>query len=303
MKTDPSIHGISLSCIARDDNFLFSADDNGKIAKWDANNLSLLKSIEITGALFHSIYCDADYLYVGSSYLDNRIRVFEKCNLDLVETIEAHTSSVTSITGLDDILISSSADAVIKKWRKGSWDCLETYQSDQNILLCVSISANHRLIFAGGIGAKIEVISLDELNLNTELKGTNASIFSLVNYENRLYSGSGEIWWGGPGSPRPPEFESAIRVWDTVTWDCLQILEGHTDNINGLAISDNWLVSASDDGSLRIYDTESNKQLICLDIDKIAIKGILSDSENVYIALRTGSIWKIPLDVIHDLLG
>ena len=176
MKTDSSIHGISLSCIAKDDRFLYSADDNGRIAKWDINHLSLLNSIEIPETLFHSIHCDADYLYVGSSYLDNKIRVFEKGDLELVKTIKAHTSSVTFIAGIDDILVSSSADAVIKKWRKESWDCLGTYESDQNILLCLSLSANHRLIFAGGIGAKIEVISLDELNLKTELKGTNASI-------------------------------------------------------------------------------------------------------------------------------
>ncbi len=257
----------------------------------------------IEDAVFNSLCADADFLYAGSSYLDNTIRIFNKDTLEVVKVLAGHTGSVTALTCLDDIIISSSADAEIKKWDKGSWQCLDTYKSDQNILLDLCVDSEQQHLFTGGIGNKIEVISLGDLDFITELIGTDASIFCLHHDSNRLYSGSGEIWWGGPGSPRPPEFESAIRIWDTITWSCIATLREHVDNVNRLCLNRDLLFSISDDGSLRVFDTNTFDEVLSATADGNSIKDISCNSDSIFIALKTGSIWKISMDELLAALG
>ena len=112
---------------------------------------------------------------------------------------------------------------------------------------------DRKYIFAGGIDDCINVFTRDELNQVASLEGHNSNILSLTSDDDYLYSGSGELWWGGPGSPRPPEFESSIRVWDKKDWSCVAVLQGHTDNVNDVATDKKYVYSISDDSTLRVY--------------------------------------------------
>jgi len=301
IKSDESIHSIDLSCISVDINSVFSADSSGKIVKWNLDDLSFACSTTIRGAIINSMHIDENFLYTGSSYLDNRIRVLDKENLEVVKILDGHTSSISDLTGNSELLISCSSDSEIRVWDKTTYENINTYKSDQDILL--SVVVDDAYIYTGGIGNKIDVLTISDLKLVTELRGTDASVFSLISNQTRLYSGSGEIWWGGPGSPRPPEFETAIRIWEKNTWECLGMIEGHSDNVNALALHESLLLSVSDDGSLRVYDVNSHDEILCAVLNGRGIKDITTDSAYIYTCLMTGSVWKIPFVTIKEMVG
>jgi WD40 repeat protein/serine/threonine protein kinase len=60
--------------------------------------------------------------------------------------------------------------------------------------------------------------------------------------------------------------DTTVRVWDSVTGNCLFILRGHTDFVRGVAFHPNGLllVSASEDGTLKMWDIVKGGELSTL---------------------------------------
>jgi len=46
--------------------------------------------------------------------------------------------------------------------------------------------------------------------------------------------------------------DSTIRVWDTITGQCLMILRGHEGEINCVQHDDNFILSGSEDTTIRV---------------------------------------------------
>jgi WD40 repeat protein len=61
-------------------------------------------------------------------------------------------------------------------------------------------------------------------------------------------------------------YDKTLRVWDTKTWDCIQILTDHSSGVSCVAFhpSGQFITSGSDDKTLRVWDTETWNSIICL---------------------------------------
>lgn len=55
--------------------------------------------------------------------------------------------------------------------------------------------------------------------------------------------------------------DGKVRVWDSLSGDCVKTFSGHSDAIQSLAASSdgNFLVSASIDGTARVFETPEFK--------------------------------------------
>ena len=60
--------------------------------------------------------------------------------------------------------------------------------------------------------------------------------------------------------------DRSIRKWSTITGECESVMEGHVGNVNSIAVSPNGglLVSASDDLTMKIWDSKAGKLLCTL---------------------------------------
>src|SRR6476620_10850270 len=52
-----------------------------------------------------------------------------------------------------------------------------------------------------------------------------------------------------------PEGDKTIRIWDVKTGNTLHVLKGHTENIDGMSVSDDGktILTASSDGTARLW--------------------------------------------------
>ena len=69
---------------------------------------------------------------------------------------------------------------------------------------------------------------------------------------------------GEPGRrlDRLRQRRQTLKIWDAASGDERATLTGHTDAVNGCAVSPDgtWIVSASDDGTLRIWDAATGAE-------------------------------------------
>jgi len=279
---------VIITALAVDDKNLYASDSDGNIAVWDKSCLDSPTLIPgQTSTQIVSLFSDGLNLFSGSISGDPVIRIYNQ-DLDLIEVLKGHVGTIFDITADNQHLVTGSGDATVKIWNKENWANINSIVAQTNFVLAIALDAKY--IYAGGIDNCTNVFSRTNHRRVASLFGHEANVLSLAVDEKYVYSGSGELWWGGPGSPRPPEFESAIRVWDKTDWTCVQILRGHTDNVNALVVDDSFVYSVSDDGTLRVYSKSDWTEVAIIDSGVGQIIDLTHDVDHVYFGCRDGNI-------------
>ncbi len=279
---------VTVTAIAVDDKNLYASDSDGSITVRDKSSFDSPKVIPgQTATQIISLFSDGQYLYSGSISGDPEVRVYNT-DLDLIEVLKGHVGTVFDIAADPRHLVTGSGDATVKIWKKDDWTNIGSITAQTHFVL--SIGLDEKYIYAGGIDNCTNIFSRSDFRRITSLYGHDASIFSLTVDEKYVYSGSGELWWGGPGSPRPPEFESAVRVWDKKDWNCVEVLEGHSDNVNAVGVDKSYVYSASDDGTVRVYSKSDWKEVFTVDSGVGRIIDFTHDDDYVYFGCADGNI-------------
>ena len=281
-----------VDAIAVDDESLYASSRDGNLSIWKKTMLDFPVIIpRQTSSQIESLHSDGKYLYSGSITGDTVIRIYNH-DMTLLKILEGHSGTIFDLATTDDVLVSGSGDATVKIWEKEDWQLAGSIVAQTYFVLCVAVDTD--LIYAGGIDNCINIFTRENHDRITSLHGHNANILALAVDRNYLYSGSGELWWGGPGSPRPSTFESAVRVWDKEDWSCIAVLEGHSDNINAISVDTNYIYSASDDGTVRVYTKSDWTPRALIDPGAGRILDLDHDERYVYFGCADGSIRYIP---------
>jgi WD40 repeat protein len=221
----------------------------------------------------------AGYLLTAGS--DNTVRIWDKPSLDSVATLEGHSGPPHSIAVDSSRIYTGATDGSVMIWDLDNFEEIDRIDAQEHFVLTVEVDDN--FIYAGGLDNCTHVFDKKTCDYVVTLEGHDATVFAVKADEGYVYTCSGEIWWGGPGSPRPSKFESAIRVWDKQDWTCIKRLDGHSDNVNTLALDRHYVYSVSDDRTLRIYLKDSWKQHVVAHLDALRVKGLAVDSTHVYV--------------------
>ncbi|MGY5872840.1 MAG: hypothetical protein RTV72_11385 [Candidatus Thorarchaeota archaeon] len=289
---------VTVTAIAVDDENLYASDSDGGLTVWEKSRFDSPKYIPgQTSTQIISLHSDGQYLYSGSDSGDPVVRVYS-LDLDLIEVLKGHVGTVFDITTDSHHLFTGSGDATVKIWTKDDWRSIVSISAQTHFVLTIVIDEKN--IYAGGIDNCTNIFSRSDSRRIISLHGHEANVLSLAVDENYVYSGSGELWWGGPGSPRPSVFESAVRVWDKKNWICVQILKGHNDNVNALEVDKSYVYSVSDDGTLRVYSKSDWQEVTIVDSGAGVIGDLVQDNEHVYFGCADGNIRYILKSDIGD---
>ncbi|KAI9435551.1 WD40-repeat-containing domain protein [Lactarius indigo] len=166
-----------------------------------------------------------------------------------------HTKAVLSIAFSPggNFLISGSEDSTIRSWDLHPLfsklnNPLITYRGHKSAVNAVAYARGGSLIVSGSSDAEIAVWegSVSDRRI-LQIGGHGGPILSICAFDEKIFSSSED---------------RSIRVWELSTGHALiSILHAHAGPINSIALSPDGrrIVSASDDASIRIFDSDSGE--------------------------------------------
>ncbi|KAI0515129.1 hypothetical protein F5B22DRAFT_608481 [Xylaria bambusicola] len=209
---------------------------------------------------------DDKYLVGGG----NLIWVWDIAKRTIRNTFAGHTKPIYSVDFSHDgrTIVSGSLDHTVRLWDIESSTNILTLTANNGIL-CVAFSPDSKYVAAGGLDNALYVC--DITHIGCELK----SLASAAQHKHHIYSiafsPSGKELVSGSS-------DQTIKIWrfpsrlpaGTIIGEenCIKTLKGHEDGVNSVAFTPhaNWVISGSDDRSVRFWDPRTGCTVLTLEV-------------------------------------
>jgi WD40 repeat protein len=181
---------------------------------------------------------------------DETIKIINS-NLKIIKILKGHENTIFSLDELyPNILITASADKMVKIWDLQKNKCLITYKGHKDEVHSVVALKNKKGEFASAsIDKTIKILCYNynpemkgnEIKLIKNLIGHTDGIISMIQLKDtRLASGS---------------CDCTIRLWDIKDYVCVQVINGHKNSVFALCqLKDGRLISGSADKTIKIWN-------------------------------------------------
>ncbi|PRP87089.1 NB-ARC domain-containing protein [Planoprotostelium fungivorum] len=270
--------GVTCLCLFQDQ-FLFSGSADHTVRKW---NLQSGKMIQVMNGHKEKVTCFAALgsakLISGSS--DKRVIVWSAPRGESLHVMVGHNAKINDVKVADDakLVFSCADDKTIRIWNPESGICLHVIRAHSKVVQCLQYFKSN--LFAGSYDS---TISLNKLDLNKlksskgetpqpqrmmlvkrsggsfhkkdiqdtdncrHFRGHNAAVMCLsldpLDKEGRIYSGSED---------------GTIKGWNIKDSSSFLTFTGHSKRINKILISNETIVSASNDQSIRVWPIQDS---------------------------------------------
>ena len=267
--------------------YIISGSHDKTIKIWDLSTFELVEtlkghthyvmsvavsSVKNTATLPNNI--EKQYIISGS--IDYTIKIWDMSTFELVETLEGHTSRVNSVVVISSIekatnlpkqyIISGSMDDTIKIWDMSTFKLIKTLEGHTDSVNSVAVISSiekatnlpKHYIISGSADKTIKIWDFSTFKLVETLEGHTTSVWSVAVSDKYIISGSAD---------------TTIKIWDLSTFELVETLEGHIDIVNcvvvsgiinttdefGNIISKQYIISGSDDETIKIWDISTFK--------------------------------------------
>ena len=230
---------------------------NSRISLYNINNLTNRKTFNSGGSVqvFGANFRKTDYKLFTSSTKEGKLNIYDINNNKALRTIEGdaktrHTRSVRQslFYGVSNI-VSFSDDKHIKLWDLGVGSLINEIGYDESAgktahddyIRCGYSASEHNLIVSGSYDHTIKLWD-PRSNSNEPLhKYDHGAQVERVSMKNSLVISAGE---------------KIIKVYDLISGKLVFSLENiHSKSITGLVNYDNYLLTSSLDGHVKVFDT------------------------------------------------
>lgn len=227
-----------------------SAGEDKTIRWWKlADNQPLGEITRHTDVVTSVVFARSGYTALSAS-LDKSVRVWDLEAKNQTARLLGHTAGVTCAVYLPDerTAISGSLDTTLRMWDLKKEELLRTLEGHKGSVLCVAVSPDARRAASGGADGTLRVWDLEGgsevASYEVELRGVTAVAWS---------SDSRELLYGGSTGNLYRLDASGVELTEYL---------GHTGRVRGVALLDDGrALSASEDGTLRIWSRDTGEEL------------------------------------------
>ncbi|MEO1401698.1 MAG: NB-ARC domain-containing protein [Cyanobacteria bacterium J06635_1] len=256
----------------------------GLLRLWDPHTGQLLNTLQGHQGWIWTLAFDPQGTLIASAGIEPEIRLWQVETGQCQQILSGHTSGVWAVAFHPNgqWLASGGLDATIRYWAISTGDCLLRWESPHSWVLALAFSPDGRFLASGHADGAVQVRDLKTGETKTFLEHTNQVHTVKFSPDGQWLASGGadccvKLWdWG-----KVETHSDSDRGESQEAQTCWQTLEGHHKLVRAIDISPDGstLVSASDDGHLKLWKIKSGQLLKTLTIkrpyEQMQISGII----------------------------
>ncbi|KAI8795577.1 coatomer subunit beta [Biomphalaria glabrata] len=220
---------------------------NGHVYIWNLETKKVIKTLEVSNLPVRVVKFVSRKNWIVTGSDDRLIKVYNYNTLEHVNQFYAHLDFIRTIAvhPTHPFILTSGDDGVIRLWNwEKKWSSSREYTGHTYVVMQVIVNPKDNNQFASAsLDKTVKVWQIGLRAPNFSLKHDRA--VNCVEYH--------------PGNDKPylvtGEEGGAVRIWDYQTKSCVQILQGHTKDVNTVVfhLSLPLILSGGDDGQLCLW--------------------------------------------------
>jgi WD40 repeat protein len=248
----------NILCIARvpNSNLLVGGLFTGLIKVWNLDNGQQVMVLTAGTDLVQAVSCDSWRIVSGSS--DKTVRVWNINNGQQLLQLHGHTKDVYAVTiSADGRIVSGSDDRSVRVWDINTGQQLLQLNGHTDGVTSVAVSNNY--IISGSYDGSVRVWDLNT-GLQLMVSIHSDSVLSVAANSRRIVSGNLQVW-NIETRQQLMQLPNNRIISESNVNHC-----DHLERVNTVVVSSDgqWIVSGSDDATVRVWDMESGQQLLQL---------------------------------------
>ncbi|KIS68592.1 putative lipoprotein-associated phospholipase A2 [Mycosarcoma maydis] len=253
-----------------------SASEDTTVKLWDWETGDFERTLKGHTKAVQDVDFDSKGNYVLSCSSDLSIKVWDANNdYKNIKTLQGHDHSVSSVRFLpgDDYIVSASRDKTIKIWEFSTGFCTKTLQGHAEWVRSAIPSDDAKWLVSCSTDQTARVWDVSSGETKVELRGHEHVVEVAIFAPVASYAAIRQLASLDPNASKDASASMAgqfvatgsrdktIRIWDSISGQCLKTLTGHDNWVRGLAFSPNGksLLSVSDDKTMRLWDLQSGR--------------------------------------------
>ena len=244
---DAQIGWITALAFSPDSRLLVAGGLSGRVKVWEIETARSLPALEGHAGSVNALAFRADGL-LASAGGDGSVKLWDAAQGRLVRALEGHAGGAFGVAFHPEgkRVASGGADKTVKLWDVAT-GAAQVFAGHTDVVRSVAFSADGSRVASA---SRDRTIKVWDAVAGAEVKTISGNGgFSLVAYDP-----SGKRLFAGGASGR-------VAAYDAATFVEVYARESHTAEVNGAAFSraGRWLATASEDGSLRVWEAESGE--------------------------------------------
>ncbi|CAN5244402.1 hypothetical protein BH09BAC1_BH09BAC1_28130 [soil metagenome] len=282
-------HTSSIYSLVGDGSNIYTTGGDGQVVKWPLEQDAQGTLISRMGMQIFSMALLRDKQQMLLGQMQGGIHVVDLQAKQESRHLALHKNGVFDMLPVDGHFLAAGGDGVLSYWREDDYSLGKTISLSDNSLRALAVHPDGKTVAVGSSDNGIYLLSYPSLEIMTRLDGHENSVFTVSFSPDGRYLLSGSrdahfmVWDVLLAytpihriaahlftinhlvySPDGKLFATAgrdkdIKLWDAETFELLKVLDrhkfdGHINSVNRLHWGEQYLVSASDDRTIKLWE-------------------------------------------------